>query len=563
MSDFKSQVSNQKKSGIPQILVIDDEPELIESIEDVLKYEDYEIISASSGEEGLKLYHKHQPVLVILDLKMPKMSGIQFLDRIDLRPLDPLSVIVLTGHGSDDEVEQCFKKGITAFIRKPFNIYEFQGLVRNTISLKKAATEKKRREEIFKLEISRAKELCDLVMEPLLPAMEGVAVSIRYIPAWHIGGDVLEILELDEKRLLLFLADVTGHGVPAAITASTLKTLFQEISETDTDPAAICARLNRTMRRIILPDDIIAAFCSLIDLEFMKITYCLCGVPSPVILRDHEKIRLRPTGYPLGVFEDQVIGSETVPLKDGDVLVAFTDGISEVRSESGKVFGIRGMEETIGKRAGDIRDLTDSIVTEAVLFQKKESFHDDVIILTLRFSDGKKDIPQRPWNRFDAPDKYLLNVKTRYAEIDDLSRYCMKHIAEKFQVSRENIIRLRTAFFEMLFNAIEHGNLEMTDFKNDPDFFGSERYWEIFEDRKISEEYGERRIRIECVRKENRLEISIEDEGKGFHPDVIPDPIHEDHFTKPSGRGIALARMNVDRIFYGDKGSKVTLSMEL
>ncbi|QTA87353.1 response regulator [Desulfonema magnum] len=119
-----------------KILVIDDEPMVIEAVRKALKREGYEILSACNGEEGLRLYFEHQPVLVILDLRMPVMDGLQFLDYIKLKPLDRSSVIVLTGHGSDYEIEQCFRKGVSAFIRKPFNIYELIGQVRSCIALK-------------------------------------------------------------------------------------------------------------------------------------------------------------------------------------------------------------------------------------------------------------------------------------------------------------------------------------------------------------------------------------------------------------------------------------------
>ncbi|MBF0399093.1 MAG: response regulator [Desulfobacterales bacterium] len=123
-----------------KILVVDDESIIIDTIKDALKYEDYEIISASNGEEGLELYLLHKPILIILDLKMPKMNGLEFLERIKLKPLDA-GVVLLTGHGSDDEIAACFEHGINAFMRKPFNYYEFIGMVRNMIALKNTTLE--------------------------------------------------------------------------------------------------------------------------------------------------------------------------------------------------------------------------------------------------------------------------------------------------------------------------------------------------------------------------------------------------------------------------------------
>ncbi len=118
------------------ILIIDDEEIVRELIYDTLEDAGYDLISAENGQEGLELFKKHQPILVILDLKMPVMDGVEFLSSVKLTPSSQFSVIVLTGHGDDEEIKTCFRLGVYAFQRKPFNVYEFKGLVRHSISLK-------------------------------------------------------------------------------------------------------------------------------------------------------------------------------------------------------------------------------------------------------------------------------------------------------------------------------------------------------------------------------------------------------------------------------------------
>ncbi|MEO5358937.1 MAG: response regulator [Nitrospirota bacterium] len=120
-----------------KILILDDEQIVIDAITKHLSKYDYSIYSGMNGKEGLELYHKVNPILIILDLRMPVMDGVEFLRKIMLTPADPCSVIVLTGHGSDDDMERCFELGISAFLRKPFNIYELLGMVTHSIALKK------------------------------------------------------------------------------------------------------------------------------------------------------------------------------------------------------------------------------------------------------------------------------------------------------------------------------------------------------------------------------------------------------------------------------------------
>lgn len=121
-----------------KILIVDDEEIVHESINDALEDESaYEIISAYNGEEGLRLFKEHKPILIILDLRMPVMDGIQFLEKLQIKPDDPFSVIVLTGHGASEEMEKTYDLGIRSFLRKPFNVIELRSLVESCVSLKR------------------------------------------------------------------------------------------------------------------------------------------------------------------------------------------------------------------------------------------------------------------------------------------------------------------------------------------------------------------------------------------------------------------------------------------
>ena len=121
-----------------KILVIDDEESIVQSIYRgiMIEDEDYDLYSAYNGEDGLELYYQINPLLVILDLNMPVMGGIEFLENIRITSFDPCSVIVMTGQSDDAYIKTCFDLGVSAFLRKPFNKYEFIGLVKNFMELK-------------------------------------------------------------------------------------------------------------------------------------------------------------------------------------------------------------------------------------------------------------------------------------------------------------------------------------------------------------------------------------------------------------------------------------------
>jgi len=135
---------------IPKILIIDDEPVLQMALERALKNQNYNIVFASNGLEGIEKLKEEKPDLVLLDLRMPKLDGFGFLEKIDIKPDDPYSVVVITGHGNDREVEKSFKLGVNFFLHKPISLVEVRCLAKRCLEMK--AIEKELREHRSSLE---------------------------------------------------------------------------------------------------------------------------------------------------------------------------------------------------------------------------------------------------------------------------------------------------------------------------------------------------------------------------------------------------------------------------
>ena len=120
----------------PSVLIIDDDEAAREAVAQDLRREGYDLYFAENGEEGFSIMRQITPSVIVLDLRMPVMDGIGFLDKLDLRPRDPYSVIVLTGHGHGKAIRECYNLGVSIFLKKPFNLYEIRGIVKNTIAVK-------------------------------------------------------------------------------------------------------------------------------------------------------------------------------------------------------------------------------------------------------------------------------------------------------------------------------------------------------------------------------------------------------------------------------------------
>lgn len=120
----------------PSVLVVDDDQAVRDAVAEDLKRENYDLLFAENGLEGLRMVRDAPPTVIILDLRMPVMGGLDFLDQIQLKPSDPYSVIVLTAYGDDDSLRACYDGGASTFLKKPFNLYEIRGVVKNAVAVK-------------------------------------------------------------------------------------------------------------------------------------------------------------------------------------------------------------------------------------------------------------------------------------------------------------------------------------------------------------------------------------------------------------------------------------------
>jgi len=142
-----------------KILIIDDEKSSRDSARRILRKGKYELLFAENGKVGLEIIEKENPCVVILDVQMPIMNGIEVLKRLDHKKSDDFSIIVLSGHGTEDSVKTCYDLGVTAFVHKPFTAYELKGLIQNTLDLLVYKRELKQTVEKLNAQIKENKQL--------------------------------------------------------------------------------------------------------------------------------------------------------------------------------------------------------------------------------------------------------------------------------------------------------------------------------------------------------------------------------------------------------------------
>ncbi len=211
--------------------------------------------------------------------------------------------------------------------------YEYLGQVINDMSRALARAEAARQREM-----ERARS----IQQHLLPhqvQVPGLDVATLFRPAEEVGGDFYDVLPLQQDRWLFCVADVTGHGVPAAMVAAMLKALVTHAVEHDQDPAEILAFVNRQLCALGLPDHLATMALARWSPADYRLEYASAGHEPPQLLTRGEVRLLPSTGILLGAWEDAHYRTQEVPIARGDRLLLATDGAPEAQNAAGEMFG--------------------------------------------------------------------------------------------------------------------------------------------------------------------------------------------------------------------------------
>lgn len=186
-----------------------------------------------------------------------------------------------------------------------------------------------------------------------IPEVPGLDIAVDYRTSRHAGGDYYDVIRLDDGRVGILVADVSGHGTPAAVIMAITHSLAHCYAGPSETPAGLLAYVNRHMytRYTGTSGMFVTAFYAVFDPTDRSIVYANAGHNPPRLLRGENPVAtpLDATGGPpLGILEDVGYEDERVHLEQGDRLVLYTDGISEARDREGRFFGVERLDEAAG-----------------------------------------------------------------------------------------------------------------------------------------------------------------------------------------------------------------------
>ena len=230
------------------------------------------------------------------------------------------------------------------------------------------------------MEVARQIQLSILPTE--VPTVRGLRVAALYKPVASVAGDFYEFLPVDEHRAGFLVADVCGHGVPAALIASMLKVAVRSVAECADRPSEFLASLNRVLAEP-LKGQLVSAAYLWVDMRERKALYSAAGHP-PMLRWNHGLERIASNGLLFGVLPDAEYPQQEVPLGPGDRLLLYTDGITEPENGQGEAFGDREMEQLMAKNTAlGLGQLSERIVDAIGQWQQAEEQQDDMTLVAI------------------------------------------------------------------------------------------------------------------------------------------------------------------------------------
>lgn len=373
------------------ILVVEDDPNLRRLFVEILRRDSYTVLEADSGEAAMTTIEAAKLDVVISDMQMQKLSGLDVLKEATRK--DPYTqVIIITGFASVGTAVRAMREGAYEYLTKPVQPDALTIKVRNAIERRRLLLTLADQEKILQMHhemIDRDLILARQIQASLVPSAfttPGIDVGICYRPMIGLGGDFADLYLIDENRLYLVVIDVTGHGIAAALLVSRVCHEWRRAVQQAPDPAELLWRLNEFFIDTFYDTPLFLTIMAVeVDLQKKRLRYAGSAHPAALLLRDGQSFtRLDSQNAIIGFArtEKTAFRSASMDYKPGDKLLLYTDGLVEAETAAGKIIGLQGLQRVIRQegRGSSALATAKAIVDRVVEFSSAEP-GDDMLML--------------------------------------------------------------------------------------------------------------------------------------------------------------------------------------
>ncbi|BAW22379.1 two-component system response regulator RssB [Pseudomonas putida] len=333
------------------LLIIDDDDVVRASLAAYLEDSGFSVLQAGNGQQGLQVFEEHQPDLVICDLRMPQMGGLELIRQVSERA-PQLPVIVVSGAGVMSDTVEALRLGAADYLIKPLeDLAVLEHSVRRALDRSRLVLENQRYRDKLEAANRELEASLHLLQEDqtagrqvqmnMLPESPWVAGEFAFehqiIPSLYLSGDFVDYFRVDERRIAFYLADVSGHGASSAFVTVLLKfmttRLMFELKRSkmrEFKPSEVLSHINRGLINSKLGKHV-TMVGGVIDEESGLLTYAVGGhLPLPVLHTPAHTRYLEGRGLPVGLFDEATYQDLVVELPPQFSLSLMSDGILDL-----------------------------------------------------------------------------------------------------------------------------------------------------------------------------------------------------------------------------------------
>ena len=362
-----------------RILICDDQTDVALALRLLLKGAGHQTAEVHSPALLLERLETFEADLILMDMNYTRdttsgTEGLNLLSRVRASH-SAVPVVVMTAWSSVDLAVEAMQRGAVDFIQKPWDNERVLSIVDKHSTARRAAGRNE-------MEIARNVQQ-RLFPQPLVHRERGVEFGGLCVPAQEIGGDYYDFLKLDGGAMGFVLADVSGKGIPAALLMANLQGSFR--SQRSADPSTVMNHVNNLFYKATPPEHFATAFLGVYDPETRWLRFSNCGHPPGLLVRSGGAIeKLETTACVLGVLEGLACEGNGVALDLGDMVILYSDGVTEAGIETGPEFGDLRLEQLLrDRRRADVGDLLAGVAKAAEDYASG-SHMDDMTLVGMR-----------------------------------------------------------------------------------------------------------------------------------------------------------------------------------
>lgn len=309
-----------------RILVIDDEAPIRELMVKILGRAGYAVFTAIDGIDALKFLENTTVDLIMLDMNMPNMNGIEFLKHIRAHKITEKPVLMVSGsHDSDLRVE-CYRLGAYDFITKPEQTEVMLKRVENGLKIGELIDFN----NFIKIELFMARKLQKYIFPEPRFSTDKTSIMAWSSPLSDIGGDLYDYIHFRDGRIIFFLADVSGHSISASMFTTIVKMVFRNALQVTEVPGELMSIVNEELSQNLPTEAFVTMFCGLLDENSSTLHYTNAGHPSPKLFRNKTITDLECPDPFLGPIQGTKYTTIDLQLEKDDTIFLYTDGLLDI-----------------------------------------------------------------------------------------------------------------------------------------------------------------------------------------------------------------------------------------